>query len=346
MSISKNKKIPLWLPYTFQIEVKKNIVTFQYKGGKYTANIKNILSIMLYGGTCDLSENFLQLCAKYGVPICLHRRTMSNAVWITPSVKTSAKDDILSKQISFRNNEKKRVHIAKKILQAKFKSMSWLVSYPMLFDGKRYSIKQMVNIEAQHAKVYWKKYYKILGYSGYSRRGGANTIKSILDAVSKLISGITLRYIIYHRMSPYHGFLHIPTDYPSLVYDLMEPYRGNIEKIVFNTIQQAKSEKVEEKDFLARCIIAVEDYLDSNLYTNTTRQIVTFQELLHGSVLSLRSYLQGISRQFIVPIPGKPNGGRPVKVGYKLYGRTAGPTDFWSVAKNVSNTHEKQMASK
>jgi CRISPR/Cas system-associated endonuclease Cas1 len=269
---------------------------------------------------------------------------MSNATWITPSIRTSAKDDILSKQIQFRSNERKRAHIAKKILQAKFKSMSWLVPYPMTFDGQKYTVEQMVNIEAQHAKLYWGRYYKLLGHGRYTRRGKPNTMKSILDAVSKLTSGITLRYIIYHSMSPYHGFLHVPTDYPALVYDLMEPYRGYFEKIVFDTVREAGSEGIDAKDYLARCIVAVENYLDSSVYTDTTRQVVTFQELLHGSILSLRSYLQGTSRQLILPIPGRPNGGRPVRVGYKLYGRAAGPTDFWNHANEVSATHERRMA--
>ncbi len=337
------KKVPLWLPYTSKIEVKKEHVEFQYKGGNYFTEMKNILSIMFYGGICDLSEDFLQLCAKKGIPLCIHRRTMSNAIWITPSIKTSTTEDILTKQVSFRSNEKKKIHIAKKILQAKFKSMQWLVAYPQLFDGKKYSIPEMITIEAYHAKTYWKKYYELLGYSEHSRRGTPNQLKSILDAVSKLISGITLRYIIYHRMSPYHGFLHIPTDYPALVYDLMEPYRGYIEKIVFNTIKECRTEGIPEKEFLPRCIVAVEKFLDEQVYVCATRQIVTFQELLHGSVLALRSYLHGESRQFIVPIPGKPNGGRPVNAGYKLYGRGAGPTDFWSVAEKVSTAYENKL---
>jgi CRISPR/Cas system-associated endonuclease Cas1 len=29
-----------------------------------------------------------------------------------------------------------------------------------------------------------------------------------------------MRRVLPHRMSPTHGFLHEPTDYPSLVYDL------------------------------------------------------------------------------------------------------------------------------
>lgn len=337
------KRIPLWLPYTSKIDVKKEHIEFQYKGGEHYAEIKNILSIMLYGGTCDLSENFLQLCAKNGIPLCIHRRTMSNAIWITPSIKTSAKDDILTQQISFRSNEKKKTHIAKKILQAKFKSMEWLVAYPQIFNGKKYSISEMVTIEAYHAKNYWKKYYELLGYGVHTRRGKPNQLKAILDAVSKLISGITLRYIIYHRMSPYHGFLHIPTSYPALVYDLMEPYRGYIEKIVFNSIKECQQAEISEKEYLPRCIVAVERFLDEQVYVCATRQVVTFQELLHGSILALRTYLQGESRQYIVPIPGKPNGGRPINAGYRLYGRSAGPTDFWKTAEKISQNYSEKI---
>jgi len=130
MQKSSGKRIPLWLPYTSKIEIKGKTVTFEYKGGVCSADISETLFIMFYGSVCDLSETFLELCARNGVPVCIHRRTMPTAVWITPSVRTTAVHDILSKQILFRGNEKKRVHIAKKLLQAKFKSMEWLVAYP------------------------------------------------------------------------------------------------------------------------------------------------------------------------------------------------------------------------
>lgn len=333
----------MWFPYTSSIELKNTTVGFVYKGGKYTTDIGAILSIMFYGGVCNLSEDFLQLCSRYRVPICIHRRNMPHAVWITYSITTSAKEDILTKQILYRINKKKSAHITRKLLHAKFKSMEWLVPYPSRFLQAYYSVEDMRNIEAQHAKRYWKRYFELLGFNKYSRRGANNNIKTILDAVSKLISGVVLRYVIYHNMSPYHGFLHVPTDYPALVYDLMEPYRGYIEKIVFNTIQQAQTEECGEKEFLGRCIIAIEHYLDEMVYTDATRQIVTFQELLHGIVLAVRSYLHKESAQFIVPIPGRPNGGRPVKTGYKLYGRSAGPTDFWNVAHSIEEKHNKRM---
>jgi len=194
----------------------------------------------------------------------------------------------------------------------------------------------MIAIEAWHANRYWKKYFERLNMKQQTRRGDGGEIKTILDAVSKLMSGITLRYILYHRLSPYHGFLHVPTDYPALVYDLMEPYRGYVENVVFDVIQQSSESAQETQSLMGACIKAVETYFDQNVYVNATRQIVTFQELLHGAVLGFISYLNGTSRQFIVPMPGKPNGGRPLNAGYRLYGRSAGKTDFWAQAKAVA----------
>jgi len=86
--------------------------------------------------------------------------------------------------------------------------------------------------------------------------------------------------------------------------------------------------------------------LDEHVYVDATRQLVTFQELMHGSVLALRAYFLGEAPRYILPIPGKPNGGRPSKVGYKLYGRQAGKQDFWEKSRTAHAKHKKRMAVK
>lgn len=335
------KKIPVWLPYTSKITCKKDAVTFEYKGGVCEINTNNTSSILLYGAVCDIPEDFLALCTKKKIPVCVHRRNMPNASWIIPTSGCGA-DDMISRQIMARANVKKRAHIARKLLKAKFAGMNWLAPEPFDFNAKLKTPEAMRSVEARHGRLYWDKYYAALGLYGFSRRGTPHTLKSVLDAVSKLIAGIILRYIIYHRISPYHAFLHTPTDYPSLVYDLMEPYRGYIEKIVFDAFATREKE-LTDKDMLGLCISLVEDFLDTQVYCGATRQLVTFQELLHGNILALRAYLRGESKQFIVPIPSKPNGGRPVRAGYRLYGRAAGPTDFWAVAEQAHKTHERRM---
>ncbi len=334
-----SRRIPMWLPYVSDIIAKKDSVKIIYKGGEVERAYSKIHSIMFYGYVPPLSQEFLERCAFFEVPLIIHRRNMPKAVYITGSIGTMREDN-LSLQIRFRNNEKKRTYIARRILNAKFLGMRWLAPYPQDFKNRYYTIDEMRILEAHHARRYWDRYYEQLGYGRYSRRERGNALTAALDAVSKFVSGIVLRWVVYHNLSPAHGFLHEPTDYPSLVYDLMEPYRGYIERAVFDAFRSKEGEELSNQEYTALAIYAVEELMDSKVYTPATRQIVTFQELIHGAIIALLSYMERRSQKFVLPLPGKPNGGRPRKSGYRLYGRSAGPTDFWTEARELGMVYD------
>lgn len=329
--MSYKRKKYLWLPYLSSIEIKPKNVKFVYKGGGVEIDWVDIHSIMIYGDSCDLSADFIDKCAFYKIPIVFHRRNLSRATIIISS-PTSDTNDLLTKQIKFRENIKKRNYIAKKLILAKFKSMEWLIPSAENNLYKISDIKKIRNIEAWHAKRYWKEYFLNLGLS--QKRRENNEVQKTLNAVSKFISSIILRWILYHNLSPYHGFLHEPTDYPSLVYDLMEPYRGYFDKIIFELYQEKLTGKKDE-NILPEAIEKIKDFLDKKVYVHSTRQIATFQELLHGIVLSLRVYLNQETKRFVIPQVDKPKGGRPINAGFKLYGHTAGITDFWNEARKI-----------
>ena len=120
----------------------------------------------------------------------------------------------------------------------------------------------------------------------------------------------------------------------------MEPYRGYIEKEIFLMLKNIHKSNRDTKTVTAFAAKRIESLFDKQVYTHQTRQIVTFQELLHGNVLALRAYLLGNAKRFVVPVPGRPLGGRPLKVGYRLYGRSAGPTNFLQEAERVSQDWE------
>lgn len=334
---NSKRKLYLWLPYLSEIKILPQTVYFKYKGGEEKIQWQKIHSIMIYGEGCDLPQEFFIKCSFYKIPVVIHRRNMPRGVIIAPTLPPD-KENLLSQQIIYRNNQKKSAYITKKILSAKFKSMSWLMPVNRDLLYKVIHPEKMISIESWHAKAYWKEFFNKLKIKG-SRREENNQVKKILDAVSKFVSGILLRWILYHNLSPYHGFIHKPTDYPSLVYDLMEPYRGYFDKVVFDTIKKHK--KIDEKKLLAITIKNIKEFLDTKVYVEATRQVVTFQELLHGIVLALRAYLLEQTRRFIVPLPAKPNGGRPVKAGYQLYGHKAGVTDFWPETKKIAQNFER-----
>ena len=338
--MSRHKKF-LWLPYLSDYKVQPKSVRFIYKGGKIKIEWNKIHSIMLYGNHVPLEQDLLESLAKHGIPVIIHRRNMHKAVWITPS-NLSNRTDLLTKQILFRENEKKRLHFVRKTLAAKFKSMSWLVPVPRKALYRVFKIDQLRTIEANHAKQYWAQYYALLNVNS-TRREKDNYLTHILDAVSKFVSAIILRWIHYHKLSPYHGFLHEPTDYPSLVYDLYEPYRGYIDKVVFDTIRSHRKEFDTETGLLTKVISEVKELFDTKVYVHSTRQIVTFHELLHGNVLALRSWLLRQAYRYVIPQPDRPKGWRPIKAGYKLYGHTAGATDFWGYAAETTENFNRRL---
>jgi len=335
----QKRKLPLWFPYTSKIELSGSKINFIYKGGKQKIDLKNIHSIMFYGSHCPLCEEFLDKCSLYKIPVVTHRRNMTRGNWIITPYGTN-REDILTRQILFRENQKKRLYITRNLLKAKFDSMKWLTEPPMESLYRVMEIKKLISIEAHHAKIYWKKYYSELGQKhDFSRRGNTdNYISQTLNAVSKFTCSIILRWLIYHHLSAFHGFMHLSTEYPALVYDLFEPYRGYCDKIVFDTLKNNKSKPREI--IIASAIENIKDFLDTEVYINTTRQIITFHELFHGIVLAFRSYLLG-NKRFIVPLPGIPNGGRPIKAGYKLYGRNAGITNFWPDTNKIAQNYRK-----
>lgn len=325
------RKHYLYLPYVGSIDVQPKTVHIHYKGGEVKTQWTDIHSILFYGESCDIPQAFLEKCAFYTIPVIIHRRNMPRAV-VACSTLPPDHQDILTRQIIVRQNKKKRNYITKKLLQAKFKSMAWLLPYQHDLLYRINDMETMIQIEAWHAKRYWQAFFDQLNIKT-TRRENAFP-KHILDAVSKFVAGIMLRWILYHHLSPYHGFLHVPTDYPALVYDLMEPYRGYIDKVVFDTLKNLKEHQYEKS--LSITIDALKSFLDTEVYTESTRQIVSFQELLHGVVLALRAYLLGVTPRFIVPIPNTPNGGRPINAGFKLYGHTAGITNFWPETRHIA----------
>jgi CRISPR/Cas system-associated endonuclease Cas1 len=333
--IQRSKRAPLWLPYLREIKHEgKDSFTFIYNGGETTTSLNSISSIMLYGEfgklDCDIVE---QVCRK-GIPIVLHRRGMASPVYIcTPLRKEQS--DTLSQQILARNDGRKCCHIARKLLLAKFYSMKWLIEPPEVPSAIS-SLKELRGIEAVHSARYWKVFYTKLGYPRQTRRGNGQ-ISGSLNAVSQFLSGIILRWITYHHLSPFHGYLHTASDYAALIYDLIEPYRGVYDRVVFETAASIKDPN-SNSALIGMAINAVKDALDQEVYTGLTRQIVTRHELFHGIVLSLKNYLLGNQTAFMIPTIDQPNGGRPRKVCFRLYGRQAGRTDFWKVARDISSS--------
>ncbi|MGI9298463.1 MAG: CRISPR-associated endonuclease Cas1 [Gammaproteobacteria bacterium] len=304
----------LWIPYLQKISKKKvKRWEIRYNGGEYEADLSRIDGIMFYGASGDLPLEFIDALGTERIPAIVHRRNMMAPTIILPAPKIDP-DDILTKQILARINEIRSVYVARSLILARFGH-----SLPLTHKRKFNSLRKLSAVrakEAEWAKRHWRIYFSELGMSDVLRRSDEPVSKA-LDACSFFLFSVMLRWILLHHLSPQHGFLHQPTGYPSLVYDLLEPYRYVCENAVAEAI------KLDDNNELTHSSLsAMKRLLDEVVYVPVTRQHVRRKHLLHGVVLALRSWLVGDTKRFVVPLEGRPNGGRPLKVAYRLPGST------------------------
>ena len=317
------KKATLWLPYFQSVErVKprsKTLYRFTYNGGDFEADLREIDCIMIYGATGNLSVSFLDSLSVHRIHLLIHRRGMPQPYIFLPS-QGALSSDVLTDQIVVRNHSNKRVYIARTLIKARLQAMNRDLPMPDSLYKRLAEARDLTSIrslEAQATKRYWATYYAELGIHQAARRDKSLAINQALDAASFFMFGILLRWVTLHRLSPWHGFLHEPTTYASLCYDLMEPYRVWFEdaaKLAWASVGD------DPKKLTAATINELKEMLESDIAVPQTRQIIARKNLLHGVTLGLLSYLTGESPRFVIPVEGQKRAGRPLKSGYKIPG--------------------------
>jgi CRISPR/Cas system-associated endonuclease Cas1 len=318
-SSGRKSKASLWVPYLQSIsKVKgaKGTWEISFNGGEMRIDLNKVEVILFYGASGELPLTFLDDLAARRIPALLHRRNLPDPYVFVPAGRRDDAD-ILSAQITVRNNDIKSCFIARTLVRERFKATSFPIpeAYYKGLSQLR-DVKDIRLMEAHQSKIYWDKYFAKLGQPGISRRS-SNPISAALDAGSFFLYGIMLRWVLMHKMSPAHGFLHVTTGYPSLVYDLMEPYRYLIENAV------AACVRLQSKNLTAASLEEIKTSLDEVVYVPSHRTHVRRKNLLHGAVLSLRSYLLGETKRLVLPTEGEKIGGRPPKMSYKLPGAEA-----------------------
>lgn len=335
-------KEPVWVPYTSKIEIvnkSEGLLQIDYNEGILDVDLKNTLCVLFYGNFPNIDQDILEIFTKFKVPIIYHSRNVLPATFIISGLKSS-QIDVLTNQILFREDLRKRKYITRQILTAKFLGTKKLcpISIPKL--SKEFSIDKLRNIEAVYSKLYWSNYFAGLNFPDFTRRGDTK-IKQALDACSKFLSGIILRWINYHGLSPYHGFLHVQSSYPALVYDLIEPYRYIMDQAVCQAVKEVGISSNEKLTGVS--ITNLKDLLHEEVYCPCTRQVVRRQNMLHGVVLSLRAYLLGHGQRFIIPTEGEKKGGRPVKSNFYIPGKSAGYSKIYK--QNIRTISEQNKLS-
>lgn len=334
-SASGYKRI-YWIPYLVEIKDKSaGIWLVKYHGGEIELDLNIVDSLMFYGKDGAISIEFLGECAKHKILILMHRRT-SKDVGIFYNGNTSSTTINLVKQILARENKIKACYIAKVLVreqiqqrQVYFKELGENGFFMSSSFFKRLAAVKTVDevrvLESQAALRFWNMFFaktqELLKTSGVAEgnplvsfkedhsthsnfvqtRRGAGPIQDALNACSVFLTGIVLRWVLLHRLSPAHGYLHVNSGYEGLVFDLVEPFRWLIEKAVLDAI------KTNGLNYLvSRAIDNLKFELEKTVYINTG-QYAQNKTAIHGIVLSLVAYLKGSSPRFVVPVQSTPS---------------------------------------
>ena len=313
-------KASIWIPYLQDIKkMTGDKWKLTYNGGEVTIAPRHVDSIMFYGASGSLPTAFIDEMAQKRVSLLIHRRNLTIPICFLPGQR-SDDADILTKQILFRENNTRRCYIARTLMRPRFDAVSHFVPVPekeRAALAKMRSIEKIRGWEATKARRYWTRYFKELGFPDAKRRT-ESPLASALNAGSMFMTGILLRWVHVHKLSPAHGYLHVRTEYMSLVYDLLEPYRYIIEEAVRRAALNGSEKEIDT--LTAKTMENIKRLLDETVYVPATRQRVRRKNLLHGVVLALRAYLIGDMKRLVVPVEGQPIGGRPIKISYTLPG--------------------------
>ena len=108
-SNARGRRVSLWIPYLKRISKLKgrNKWQIEYKGGDLAIDLTTVDFIMLYGSAGELPVEFIDNVCVNHISMMIHRRNMTHPAIIYSSPQTDD-DDVLTKQILYRQNNIKR----------------------------------------------------------------------------------------------------------------------------------------------------------------------------------------------------------------------------------------------
>jgi len=229
----------------------------------------DIDSIVIYGRKGNLTLDAIRWLIKHNVQISILNWDGKLLTTMLPPESTNVKTKFA--QYHAFEDQKKRVEIAKKFIEAKFnKSQSAIdylkLRYPELnfdisdelekLEGAK-TIREIMGVEGGLAWKYWNEFSKAIPekYEFCSRidqyrrpMGSGDMVNTMLNYGYSLLESECLRVINTVGLDPHVGFLHeMNPSKNSLAYDLQEPFRFLVDLAVINLVENGTMDK---KDFI------------------------------------------------------------------------------------------------
>lgn len=227
-------------------------------------NQKKITSILIYGQTGYISLEAFKWISLQNIQLNIFNWDGSLLSSVNQEKENNGKRKI--SQYKAYIDEKRRLGIAKNLIKAKItNSIKILESlpYPSIESDiispylkaidKATDIPELMGIEGDSAKLYWKEFMKAIpekwGFGERSGREASDYTNTMLNYGYALLEAECLRVINTVGFDPCIGFLHeMRNEKRSLAYDLQEIFRGEIDVVVYKLL--SKGFRVPKSDFL------------------------------------------------------------------------------------------------
>lgn len=241
--------------------------------------LQKIKAIQIPAKRVSITTNIISKCSKFGIPIFISDNFGNPLSQILPNKFTYLK--LIMQQVKY-SKGKEGMDLAKRIVEAKIKNQKKVIQYfgkywakksfifqdelkqykshiksintkiKALKDSQNYT-KMLMGYEGSSASLYWNLFGRIIKKNDFRRKryGAKDIINSMINYGYGILYHRLMRKIVGMGLNPCCGFLHkYEKNRPSLVFDLIEPFRAiAVDRVVISTINKKIKLSMNTKGF-------------------------------------------------------------------------------------------------
>jgi CRISPR-associated protein Cas1 len=287
---------------------KDNSLIFRNEGTRKVLPVKNISSIYAFG-EIEINSKLLSFLAKMQIPVYFYNYFGFYSGVFAPREELVS-GNLLIKQVEHYKDKKKRLAIAKEIIQgARHNMRKTLMQYGISKPARRLEkyeedienaddINKLMLIEANIRQYYYKQFNDILKNPEFEfvmrvKQPPDNFINTLISFGNSLLYTTTLSEIFKTQLNPLISFLHEPFERRySLNLDLAEIFKPLIvDRVIFTLVNK---QMIKDKHFdkeLNYCYLNKEGRaIFLREYDNKLNQSLTYPSL--GRKVSYRYMLR------------------------------------------------------
>ncbi len=235
-----------------RIGVSKGFLTIRSDGQDLKIPLNEVDEVLISSRGVLISSNLIMELALLGIPIHFVRGDGLSTAMVWPTIPNKT---VMTRRAQYEVAlNGKSLSYAKEFVKAKIHNKAWLLKY-LGKSRRRLDIrdcgylveeyvdrvegcsnsKDLINVEAEASRRYWRCYAELVPDTGFKYRDqeGDDPVNLALNYGYGILRSTVMKSIIMAGLDPYAGFLHVDkSGRPSLILDFMEPFRFVVDKAV------------------------------------------------------------------------------------------------------------------